>query len=40
MAGTQTIGSGIGVLSRGNNLGGIMIVLNPIHFVPIIQGAE
>ena len=37
--GTRIIEAGIDGLSRGNNLGGMRRVLNPLQFVLLYQGA-
>ena len=39
ISGTQMIEAGIDGLFRGNNLGGIMRGLNPLHFAPLDKGA-
>ena len=38
--GTRIIEALIDVLSRGNNMGGIMIGFNLLHFVPLDEGAD
>ena len=40
IAGTRIFEAGIDVISRGNNLGVMMRVLNPLQFVPLNHGAE
>ena len=40
IVGTRMIESVINGISRENNMGGMMIGLNPLHFVMLDQGAE
>ena len=38
IAGARMIEASIYALSRGNNMGGISIVVNPLKFIPVDEG--